>query len=188
MKNNNYNDKIFYKIVRFFVKILFFPIFRPKVVGVQNIGDGKVLLAGNHTSILDPLLLMSVVKRDIHFLAKIELFKGPTKVIFNNLGLIPVDRKRKNRAAIDAAIKYLENDKVVLIFPEGTTSKSNLLPFKNGVFKISNETGARIVPFVISGGYGLKRIKIKFLEGYVPSCNIDFENKKLYNLIESNRE
>lgn len=184
-----YNDKIFYKVIKAIIKPLFFLIYRPKVEGLENIPrEGRVLLVGNHTNYLDAPFLASIVKREIHYLAKIELFRGPKKLIFSNMGLIPVDRQKKNEQAITDAIEYLKNDKVVLIFPEGTTTKDgNLLPFKMGAFKIAYEADSVIVPFIINGDYK-KKIKIKFLEGYKVTSDIEKENKKLYSIILKNKE
>ena len=70
-------EPVLYKIVRPIIKIVFVVLFRPKIIGLENINkDGKLVLAGNHTSYLDCLLLISSTKRVIHFLAKDSLVKG----------------------------------------------------------------------------------------------------------------
>ena len=103
-------EPILYKILlpldKFFMKVFY----RVTYIGIENIPKtGGVILAGNHTSYLDPLLLMSSTNRCIHFLAKIELFKGAKKIFFKNVGIIPVDRKKKNPEAISLANKYLQD-------------------------------------------------------------------------------
>ena len=91
-----YNDSIFMKIIRPIITLLFKIIYNPTIIGKENIPkEEKIILAGNHTNNLDCLLLISSVKRNIHFLAKDELWKGPKKIIFNNLGLIKVNRRKK---------------------------------------------------------------------------------------------
>lgn len=185
-----YNDKFFYKLVRPIVTILFKLIYRPTVIGIENIPKNKkIILAGNHTSKLDPLLLMSVTKRNIHFLAKIELFRGPKKIIFNNLGLISVDRSIKDKSALENAEKYLKNDCAVLIFPEGTTEKEKkeLLPFKTGTVRLSYKTNTEILPFKIIGEYKLfkKSIKIIFLDKFIATEDIENSNDKLKNIINN---
>ena len=76
MKNTKKESKL-YIIVRPIIKILFKFFYNPKVIGDGNIPkEGKVILAGNHTNNFDCLMLMSSTKRCIHFLAKIELFRG----------------------------------------------------------------------------------------------------------------
>ena len=101
---------------------------------------------GNHTHIFDSLLLISTTKRSIHFLAKNELWKGSKKIIFSNLGLIPVNRKAKDHKALESAINYLNNDKLIGIFPEGTTEKGKgMLPFKIGAIKMAKETNSKIL-------------------------------------------
>ena len=131
-------ESILYKIARPIVKLYVKIFMRPTYIGLDNIPKtGKVLLVGTHTSNNDSFLLMSATKRPIHFLAKKELWKFPTGIIIAHMGLIPVDRQNKDTKCLSIAADYLNDDKVVLIFPEGTTEKEygKLLPFKIGAFK-----------------------------------------------------
>lgn len=184
-----YKDVMLYKLVRPIITFFFRILYRPKIVGVENIPkSGKVILAGNHTNNFDSVLLMSSTKRNIHFLAKIELSRGIKKIIFNNLGLIFVDRKKKsNGEVIDAAKQYLESNLVVGIFPEGTTEKGcgYLLPFKIGAVKLSYETNTDIIPFKISGEYKLfsRDLKIIFDKPYKAKKDLEKSNKELYDII-----
>ena len=188
---SKYEDSKFYSIVRPTVKILFLCLYRPKILGKENIPpSGRVILAGNHTNIFDCLMLMSSAKRGIHFLAKKELWKGAKKIIFSNMGLIPVDRKSHDHKALEEAENYLKNERLIAIFPEGTTSKNkeNLLPFKIGAVKMAYDTNTMIVPFSITGNYKLfsRNLKIKFGKPYkIKDSNLDNENKKLKYKISS---
>lgn len=182
-------DAILYKLARPIITFFFKILYRPKIIGVENIPkSGKVILAGNHTNNFDCVLLMSSTKRNIHFLAKIELIRGIKKIIFNNLGIIPVDRSKKNkREVIDAAKQYLESNLVVGIFPEGTTEKGcgYLLPFKIGAVKLSYETNTEIIPFKISGEYKIfsRDLKIIFDKPYKAKKDLEKSNEELYNII-----
>lgn len=179
----------FYKVMRPIIKALVFIFLTPKCEGLENIPKtGKLILAGNHTSILDPFLIMSMTKRPIHYLAKKELFKGPKKIIFNNLGLIPVNRSIKDKTVLKNAKKYLDSDMVIGIFPEGTTEKGKgLLPFKIGTVKLAHDTNSQIVPFSITGKYKLfsRSLKIKFGKPInIKSNNLEKENENLRNTIK----
>lgn len=184
---NKYNDVMLYKILRPIVTLLFKLVYRPKIIGIKNIPkSGRIILAGNHTNYFDCLLLISSTKRNIHFLAKKELFKGLKKILFSNLGLIPVDRKRKNESALNDAYKYLNNDKVIGIFPEGTIGKNGILPFKIGAVKMARETDSLIIPFKITGKYKLffNDLKIQFGEPIsIKSNDLEYENIKLRNKV-----
>lgn len=184
---NKYNKSPLYVIVKPIITVLFKIVFWPKIEGAENIPkSNKIILAGNHTSNLDCLLLMSSTKREVHFLAKIELFKGLKGIIFKNMGLISVDRNKHNNHAIKEAIEYLNRDEVVGIFPEGTTEKGRgLMPFKYGACRIAKEAKCSIVPFIISGRFiPFKRVKIKFLKPIKIDANIESENKRLYEMIK----
>ena len=78
-------EPILYRITRPIITSLFKIIYRPEIIGKENIPkEGKIVLAGNHTNNFDCLLLISSTKRTIHFLAKDELVKGAKKIIFKN--------------------------------------------------------------------------------------------------------
>ena len=182
-----YNDSIFMKIIRPIITLLFKIIYNPTIIGKENIPkEEKIILAGNHTNNLDCLLLISSVKRNIHFLAKDELWKGPKKIIFNNLGLIKVNRRKKDKECLINAINYLKNEKVIGIFPEGTIGKKKLLPFKIGTVKMAYETNSEIIPFVITGKYKIlfNNLKIEFCKPIkIKNNDLTKENENLRNII-----
>ena len=98
------------------------------------------------------------------------------------MGLIPVNRRTKDKNALEEAIKYLNNDQVIGIFPEGTIGKNGLLPFKMGAVKMAYETKSKILPFVITGKYRIffNDLKIEFLEEVeIKSDDLEKENEKL---------
>ena len=182
-----YNDVFLYKLLRPLITILFKLLYRPKIIGVENIkSSGGIILAGNHNNNLDGAILISSTKRNIHFLAKIELFKGMKKYFFDNLGLIPVDRSKRNHKALEVACGYLKNGKVIGIFPEGTFGKGKILPFKLGAIKMAYETGCEIVPFAITGDFKIfsKNLKIEFGKPIkIKSNDLEKENEKLRNIV-----
>lgn len=181
-------DKLFYKIIRPIV-ILLYKIFYPsQVLGLSNIPkEGPILLAGNHTKWLDPVLLVCIVKRQIHFLAKEELFHGFTKLIVKGMGCIPVNRKIHDKEALQGAIDSLNKGLCVGIFPEGTINRTEdvIIPFKIGAVKACSVTRSKLVPFVITGKYKLfrKGIKIEFLEPITISDDLEKENERLMKII-----
>ena len=183
-----YNDVLLYKIIRPIITAFMKIAYRPKIIGVENIKEsGRLILAGNHTNNFDSLLLISSTKRNIHFLAKIELFSGMKKILFNNLGLIPVDRKKKKHEDVyKHSYNYLNNEKVIGIFPEGTIGKNGLLPFKSGVINMAIKTNCEIVPFVITGNYKLfsNNLKIEFGKPIkITGNDVKIETERLRNVI-----
>lgn len=177
--------KIFRPLIRTITKIFI----RPKYIGLDNIPkEGNIILAGNHIHNLDGFVVISSTNRKVHFLAKKELWEGPKKIVFDNMGLIPVDRSKKDPNVLINAEKYLNNKEVIGIFPEGTTEKGRgLLPFKIGAVKMASDTNTKIVPFVIKGNYkflfgNLKVIFSKPIE--ISGNNLDYENERLRNIIK----
>ena len=191
-------DKFFYSFVKPIVRFIIVLLFRPKVIGLDNIPkEGRVILAGNHTKWLDPVMLVAINKRQLHFLAKEELFHGITKFIVLGMGCIPVNRKIHDKDALESAYKTLEIDNVIGIFPEGTINRTDdvIMPFKMGAVKMSEKTNSPIVPFGITGKYklfGKNRIRIEFFKPFVVN-DLENDNKKLERivsecLIENNKE
>ena len=185
-----------YKILRPIV-VMFFKIFyHPKIEGKENIpDDGRIILAGNHVHLLDPVLLASATKRQIYFLSKRELFKGPLNVFFVSLGCVPVDREGKGFESIKQATELLHNDECVGIFPEGTRNKTDdiVLPFKLGTIMIAKRGKSDIIPFAVTGKYKLVRNNLKLQVGEKIKINElnardalgTLENEEIKALIEN---
>ena len=143
--------KILQHVVRFLTKIYI----RPTYEGLENIPkSGPFIFAGNHIHLVDPATIMSVTKRPVHFLGKASLFKFPQSLIFNNMGLIKVERDGKDVSAYTNAVKHLKAGNIIGIYPDGTRERGmGVLPFKKGVVKMSVDSGAVIIPFATIGKY-----------------------------------
>jgi len=182
-----HKEAILYRILRPIVTVLVKLIYRPKIIGSKNIPkEGRIILAGNHTNIFDCLLLIASTKRSIHFLAKDELWKGIKKILFSNLGLIPVNRRQKDHKALESAYSYLRDEKVIGIFPEGTIGKKGILPFKMGAVKMAGVTDTKIVPFAITGKYKIFSNNLKIVFGKtikIDNKELEHENDELRNII-----
>ena len=182
-------DTWFYRIVKPLLNFLIFFLYRPTVVGRENIPkSGPVVLAGNHTKWLDPEMLCAVVHgRQVHFLAKIELFKGPASIIAKGMGSIPVNRKIHDKGALSSAVEALNKGLCIGIFPEGTINRTDevIMPFKIGAVKMSHDANATLVPFVITGNYKLFRrgIRVEFLKPLKVTDNLDESNEKLMKAV-----
>lgn len=179
-----------YKILRVVITILMKFFYKIEVVNKELLENPPYILAGNHTSNLDAFLLISSNKNKIRFLAKKELFNPILKPILLKMGVIKVDRQKKNKEAIDTSIDALKNNEIICIFPEGTINrtKDTILPFKHGAVSIAKKTNKRIVPFIIIGKYKLfrKSIKIKFLNPIFINDELNIENERLMNIIKEN--
>ena len=136
-------------------------IWRPKVSGLDNVPrTGPAILASNHLSVIDSVILPSVMKRNVYFLAKGEYFEMPgiagavMKQIMYGLNQIPVDRSggRKSLMAIDSALPVLRDGHVLGIYPEGTRSPDGrLYRGRPGVAKVALDAPAPIIPVGIFG-------------------------------------
>ena len=105
------------------------------------------ILVANHISAYDPLFLGSLMKKEIYYLAKAELFKNKFfGNILQNLNVIPIKRGAVDRTAINRVLDKLNKGSTMLIFPEGTR-KSNKP--KAGIGKIAIQAKKNILPIFI---------------------------------------
>lgn len=180
---------LLYKLVRPILYVVI-KLYKPKYIGLENIPkDGAFILAGNHTSYLDPLLVASSTKRCVHFFAKDSLYKGIKKPIFKGLGIIPVNRSIKDKNSLENGIKCLKNNHVVGIFPEGTINRTNdiIMKFKYGTVKMSYETNTKIIPFAIKNKYKFlkKSVTIVFDTPIIAKNNLEKSNVYLENKVKN---
>ena len=183
-------DVWFYRFIRPIIKAFFYIVFRPTVKYKENVPKkGRIIIASNHTDYFDCVALVATNKRTIHFLAKDELLKGVLGPGFKAMGIIPVNRREKDKNALPAALKVLEEDKVIGIFPEGTFKKDidGLLPFKIGAVKMAHDSKSRIIPVAVVGKFRpfRKGITIVYGKPYkIESDDLDKENEKLKKKIQ----
>jgi 1-acyl-sn-glycerol-3-phosphate acyltransferase len=112
-----------------------------------------VLLVANHSSFLDPPLVGGVTPRQVSFLAKAELFGIPLFGRFIwRLNARPVRREGSDPAALRTAVRLLEENRVLLVFPEGTRgTEGHLREPKAGAGMLAVLSGAPVVPVFIEG-------------------------------------
>ncbi len=123
--------------------------------GEENMPTHKgYILASNHVSNIDPLFIGIACKKNVRFMAKVELFKNPIlRAILNGVGTFPVSRGTGDHSAIDKAIQVVKSGDVLGIFPEGTRSKDGKLGrAKSGAVVVAAKTGGDIVPVGIKHG------------------------------------
>ena len=176
-----------YGIIRRIIKIATKIYVRPKYEGVENIPDsGAFIFAGNHIHLCDPATIMSVTKRQVHFLAKASLFEFPKSLIFNNMGLIKVERNGRDVSPYRNAVNCLKNGGIIGIYPEGTRERGRgLLPFKSGAVKMAYDADCVIIPFATIGEYKpfRKGIIVRFGEPYKPSEDLKKSNGELKEIV-----
>lgn len=116
--------------------------------------DGPLILVGNHINFLEvPVFLPHVDHPNVIGIAKRESWKNPLfNFLFNQWGIIPIDRGMVDREAFRLTEEALASGKVVAMSPEGTRSKDGcLLQGKPGVVAIATKTKSPLLPVAFYG-------------------------------------
>lgn len=143
-----------YAVTRVLVRLLMPLLGGVTVRGGENIpARGPILLAVNHRAYMDPPYLSMVTKRQLHLMAKEELFRIPVfGPYIRALGAFPVKRGAPDRGALRQAMDELKAGHVLGIFPEGTRADpGTLLPAERGFALIAKQTGIPVVPIALEG-------------------------------------
>lgn len=141
-----------YKIVKAIFRILFGILFRPKVVGRENVPmEGAMIMAANHVSNWDPPIAGAYMPRPVAYMAKEELFSPAIAgAIISSLYAFPVKRGAADRAAIKTALGILKQGLCLGVFPEGTRSKDGKLhKAEAGVALLAAMSKAPVVPVAL---------------------------------------
>lgn len=136
-------------------------IWRPRIEGLEHVPrTGGVILASNHLSFVDSVVIPSVVPRKVVFLAKSDYFTGHglrgalQRAWFEGLGMLPVDRDDTRAAltSLDTALEVLGRGEAFGIYPEGTRSRDGrLYRGRTGVAHLALTAGVPIVPVGLIG-------------------------------------
>ncbi len=143
---------MFYTIIRGILRFLFY-FLGLKAEGLENIPkSGPIIIAANHVSNWDPVVVALVISRPIYFMGKAALFKYKiTDKVVRALHAFPVKRGVPDRKAIRQALQVLEEGKVLGIFPEGARNITGDMKALPGVAMIALKSGAPVVPVACLG-------------------------------------
>ena len=147
--------------LRFVIWILINIIYRVRGDQLERIPDeGAVLLACNHVSFIDSLIIGGMVRRPVRFVMYHKIYNTPgLRVLFDIAGAVPIAPAKEDPAALDAAMdriaQYLQDGEVVCIFPEGAlTPDGELREFRDGLARMVQRTPAPVVPLALRGLWG----------------------------------
>jgi 1-acyl-sn-glycerol-3-phosphate acyltransferase len=148
-------------LMRFLVWILIHTIYRVRVTGMDNIPEeGPVIIASNHVSFVDPLIIGGMIRRPVNFVMYHGIYGIPLlNFIFRTGKAIPIAGRSENPEILENAYRriheVLAGGDVLGIFPEGQiTSDGNIQPFKPGIDKIIAEQPVPVVPVALCNLWG----------------------------------
>lgn len=142
-----------YVIGRLLLIPLFKLLFFYQIKGRENIPkEGAYIICSNHLSNCDPVLLGVIQRRQIYYMAKVELFKNPIMGwLYRHLGAFPVTRGAGDGKAINEAENVVSEGKLLGIFIEGTRSKTGeFLRPKSGASIVAHQMKVPVIPVCIT--------------------------------------
>lgn len=159
---------MFYEVVHALVPPVARAVWRPTVEGLHHLPPtGPVIVASNHLSFADSMVIPIVTPRRVVFLAKEDYFTGTglrgaaVRGWFTGMGMVPVDRDdtKAALASLDVALEVLGRGEAFGIYPEGTRSRDGrLYRGRTGVAHLALTSGAPVVPVGVSGTQHLQPV------------------------------
>lgn len=165
-----------YRVVRLSTRVFFKLYGKLKIVGYENLPkEGPVIVACNHVSYMDPMMLGAAIMRECAFMARHDLFEKKFLAwLMPKLGSFPVNRDKRDLQAIKTGIERLNQGLVLVIFPEGgRTDDGDLQRGEPGAALFVQKSGAPVVPAIVLGAEEmmpvgaskLKRAQLKLVFG-----------------------
>lgn len=168
-------------------------LFNLEVKGRKNIpATGGVILAANHVSFLDPPLVAISSPRQLHFLAREELFESRGfSWLISKLHAMPISRERMQVSITKKSLGILKNGEALLLFPEGTRIPSGTISKgKRGVGLIAYKADVPVVPVLIKGSdkalgreakwISVHKVSVTFGKPIYPEKSKNKQSKNLY--------
>ena len=142
-------QRVIYRASRLACLVISKAMFGLRIEGREHIPEsGAAIVAANHLSFLDPVIIGVAIRRPLHFMAKEELFRfRPVGWLLRAYQAFPIGRGKGDLQAINKAVSILQEGELVLIFPEGTRGDGNRLgPAKPGIGLVAARSRAPVVP------------------------------------------
>ena len=162
--NFQFEDNGFRRLILQFLKII---IKRIAIIDVIHpewiVPNGAIVVAANHISAIDAILLQVVIPRTLCFMSKAELFQNPLSAwFFNKIGSFPVKRGEFDRRSLLNAKKVLDSGLALMMFPEGTrTFGQGMTEARSGSAHLAMRNDSAILPVAISGAENILKHCLK---------------------------
>lgn len=156
-KSHTILGKIMLSVLYYVARPVVRLIWLGRLTGLENLPKkGAYIVAANHQSYLDFILIMAVVPRRVTFLAAEKFFSNPIwRPLVEYTGQIKVERESTDKSAsVAAALKVLASGEVIALFPQGTRSRDGQIGKTfTGVVKLALSAGVPVVPIGLEGAY-----------------------------------
>jgi len=159
--------RLFYRSVQGLGSLIFGMSFRLKIIGAHHIpGSGPVVIASNHPSYLDPVLIGLKIRRRVRFMAWDSIFRIPGIAFMSeSLGAFPVNINKMGKDTFNKTLEILKSGHVLGIFPDGMRTDSGRMENpKPGAVRMALTVGAPIVPCSIIGALEVWPKKYKWCQ------------------------
>jgi 1-acyl-sn-glycerol-3-phosphate acyltransferase len=137
-------------------RAVFATYFRWRVYDPERVpAEGAAIIAANHASFIDPLVVGASARRELNYLARDSLFGNPLlAAVLREVNVVPVDREGGSPAGLKAILDRLLADNAIVLFPEGTrTRDGQLQPARAGIGLIVIKSQAPVVPVRVFGTF-----------------------------------
>ena len=145
-----------YRVTRLLVRCVAVWLFRLRCRGRHQLpSSGGALICSNHQSHIDPVVIGMCCDRQLHYLARKSLFRvAPFAALIRFYGAISIDRDGVGLTGIKGILRYLKNDRLVLIFPEGTRSRDGrVAALKPGLCALARRAQVPLIPIALDGAF-----------------------------------
>ena len=145
---------LLYRLGRPLARFCFGTFGRLDVIGKENVPPhGPIILVSNHLAFTDPPLLVAAIPRPLNFMGKKELFGNPIgRFLMHGFHVFPYNRNTASTETMRTLLGLLDQDRSVVVFPEGTRSKSHSLQEAQlGVVYLALKSQAPILPVGLTG-------------------------------------
>ena len=172
-----------YEMVRMVLAPILLVFYRTRCIDSHKIpSTGPVIIAPNHFSFFDHFFTAIYLRRQVHFVAKSQLFTRPLQFIYNHGGVFPVLRGRRDEEMFRTAHNLMERGRMIVMYAEGGRSRTGELgEAKPGIGRLALESGAVVVPTGIAGSAQVRNWKrLQF-----PKATVQFGDPIRFERIEN---
>jgi 1-acyl-sn-glycerol-3-phosphate acyltransferase len=172
-----------YRLARVVLTPPILSLYRYRAIDVSNVPErGPVLLAPNHFSYLDHFFVAVLLRREVQFMAKSQLFRPPLlDFIINHGGTFPVRRGHRDEEAFITAHSIFDRGGTVLMYAEGGRQRTKEMGRpKPGLGRLALESGVPVVPIAIHGSQHAREVR----RGALPKVTVQFGSPVTFDRVE----